>query len=187
MANSTLGIKKVQLRAMILLLLGVSSLLSGCSSTSNSLERPKVPITATIVLTPAEPDRRSVLTATFTDGLNPAEFIDLRVLINTEVDGRHACYVYFDPAAGRLSLVKDSGEGSETISIGEHGSTTNSQCSLAGQTSSTSQAGEQVSLRLDLTFSASFRGPRNVYLFANTRRGESTGFIKAGVWDSADQ
>lgn len=57
---------------------------------------------------------------------------ELRLLINSAIDGRKACYVYYDRATNAFALVKDEGSGSTSLPAGNMDMIENSQCSLDG-------------------------------------------------------
>lgn len=125
----------------------------------------------------------SAITATFKDTVTPATFKDLRVLINTDIDGRRACYIFFDPATDVLSLTKDPGEGAESILIGTRGFVANSQCRLNSEASSLSRSEDTYTLTLGLEFLPTFAGKKKVYLYSEAANGGPTGFVEAMVWD----
>jgi hypothetical protein len=105
-----------------------------------------------------------------------------RVLFNKYVDGRKACYVYYDRAAGSLLLVNDSGEGTVLVGIGSTGRIENSQCQLDAGASSVVDAGNNVILKLALTFKAAYSGNMSAYLYAEDSSGNSTGLQQSGTW-----
>lgn len=178
----TFRTRSFRLSSRVLGTLALSWLLSSCSTPTESTGQVALSMAAKV--SSAQPNHEgSLITATFTDTVTPATFKDLRVLINTDVDGRKACYIYFDPAANLLSLTKDAGEGAEHIPIGAAASLSNSQCRLDSNASSFSKSGNTHTLTLGLAFLPSFTGDKNVYLYAETAAGAVTGFVKATTWE----
>jgi hypothetical protein len=104
-------------------------------------------------------------TAVYSDpgGYQYINFADL--LINLDLDGRHACYVTFSPYNANLNLVADDGSNYTTTQPTPPGSInnplgnlSNSQCTINGAQSSIAENGNTLTLTLSITFSASFVG-----------------------------
>jgi hypothetical protein len=181
MVSRILCIPSIKLCPMTMVAIALSWLLCSCSPPPRGTGKSSISVAA--VVSPGQEGGGSPITATFRDTITPATFKDLRVLINTDIDGRRACYIYFDPAANLLSLTKDSGEGAEPIPIGTLGSVSNSQCRLDSQVSSLSKSEVTYTLTLGLAFLPTFAGKKNVYLYAEAANGASTGFVKAMEWE----
>jgi hypothetical protein len=115
------------------------------------------------------------LTATFSDPKGVGNISQAGVLINSIADGSKSCYVIYLPPGNALSLVKDSGEGSQLLDLAKGGSVQNSQCTLQAAGSSLSGTGDKLVLKLDLTFKDPYKGDKNVYLYAENKDGQKTG------------
>jgi hypothetical protein len=92
------------------------------------------------------------------------------VLINSALDGRHACYLGFVPIAsgGYLQLVDDQGDstgGFQTAMIPAPPGTTifNSQCTIDASASSAALNGNVLTLTLAITFNPAFSGNQLIY------------------------
>ena len=105
-----------------------------------------------------------------------------RLLINQTVDGRNACYVYYDRASASWLLVNDSGEGVSRAALGSPAHLSNSQCELDGGASSASESRNDLSVRFSLMFKPAFAGKMNVYLYADDSDARSNGFHQLGTW-----
>jgi hypothetical protein len=164
------------------LLAGCVLVLAGCSSQpSSSSQNPGGPQIVSI-----SPDSGSGLsqlfTAIYSQPNGSSQLTVARVLFNQDVDGRKACYIYYDRAANSLLLVNDSGDGTNRVGIGSTGRAGNSQCELDAGASSAVDDGKNVILKLAIAFKATFSGKRNAYLYAEDSLGKFTGFQQRGTW-----
>ena len=103
------------------------------------------------------------------------------MLINSALDGRHACIIAFVPsgaAGGSVFLVDDAGDAAGPYSgmvLPGSGTVQNSQCSVSGTGSMVQGSGNTLTLTLVVTFSASFAGNRIFYLLAQDKSGGNSG------------
>jgi hypothetical protein len=113
-------------------------------------------------------------TFTFSDTMGWQDLAVANVLINNAIDGRNACYVAFVPAGaggGAVYLVDNAGDAGGPYAgmvLPGTGSVSNSQCAIAGATSSASASGNTLALTLAITFSHGFTGNRVFYLAARS-------------------
>ena len=68
------------------------------------------------------------------------------------------------------------------LTPGVAGTASNSQCTLNAGSSSVTTAGNDLTLNVALSFSNTFVGSRNVYLYAAGLSGQNSGWVKAGTW-----
>jgi hypothetical protein len=128
-------------------------------------------------------------TFTFSDTGGYQNLNLLNVLVRDVLDGRHSCYVAFVPsgaAAGSVYLVDDAGDAGGPYSgmqLPGGTSVSNSQCSITAAGSSYSGSGNNATLTLAITFSASFTGNKVVYLAAQDPSSNS-GWAPLGVWSN---
>ena len=94
----------------------------------------------------------------------------------------NSCLLYYDRPAGQLKLLNDAGGMWNAGSLGSGGSLQNSQCSVALGGSSVSLSGATLTLTLAMTFSPSYAGTKNVYLFGANKSGVNTGWQDRGDW-----
>jgi hypothetical protein len=93
-------------------------------------------------------------TLVFRDATSYQNLKTVEMLINTAIDGRHACYVAFvpsGPGSGSLYLVDDAGDAAgpyQGLVLPGSGTVGNSQCSVSGTGSSVSGNGTQLKLTL---------------------------------------
>ena len=124
-----------------------------------------------------------ILTVTYSA---PAGFQTLdvmNVLINTALDGRHACYLAYSRGANSLFVVNDNGDPSQISGKVMDGTGTvgNSQCTVALGGSSASGGGTTFTLTLNLSFAAGFAGNRVVYAAVRDLSGNNSGWQTAGA------
>jgi hypothetical protein len=110
-------------------------------------------------------------TFTFTDTLGATDIAVANVLINSAIDGRHACYLALvnsvrpGEAGPRLNLVDDAGDAGgpfQSIVLPSLGGTiSNSQCTVAGTVTS---AGNTMTLTLTISLNHSFAGNQVIYM-----------------------
>jgi len=132
-------------------------------------------------------------TVTFSDpnGYQNLQVAD--VLINSALDGRHACYVAFQPAtagvptgSGSVFLVDDAGDAGgpyQGLSLPGSGSVSNSQCTVNGAGSSVTAGGNTLTLALAITFSAAFTGSKVVYTSAQDKSAADSGWQSLSTWN----
>jgi hypothetical protein len=107
---------------------------------------------------------------------------ELRILINTAVDGRNACYVYYDHASNAFALVKDEGSGTSSLPVGNSGVIENSQCSVDGAKSSIQVDANSAKAQVAVHFKPSFGGKKNIYAYGENASGSNTGLVPSGSW-----
>jgi len=113
-----------------------------------------------------DPARSIGLDQTYTFRVPNLPIVD--ILINSALDGRHACYVAFVTATKSLFLVDDAGDAggpySGTVLPAPAGTTfSNSQCTIDAGASSISINTDTLTLTLAITFSPSFSGNHTIY------------------------
>jgi hypothetical protein len=113
----------------------------------------------------------------------------VNVLINSALDGGHACYIAFLPAtasSGTVVLVDDAGDAggpfAGTLALPGSGTIANSQCSVNASGSSVSASRNSITLTLSVSFTASFSGNKIVYLAARDNSGNNSGWQPLSTW-----
>ena len=107
---------------------------------------------------------------------------EARVLVNSQLDGRNACYVYYPTAEKAFLLIDDSGTKSNQAAAGAT-VIENSQCSLDIPRSSARAESSGVTLTLALKFKPAFAGGKQIFLYAETSDGANTGLLSRGSWN----
>jgi hypothetical protein len=125
-----------------------------------------------------------IVTFTFSDTKGYKDFGVLNVLINSALDGTHACYLAFSQPDNVLYLVSDAGTTlSSGLTLGGTGTVSNSQCTVTSAGSSATGSGNNFTLTLNVSFSAAFAGNRSVFAAArDSAGGNNTGWQSVGSW-----
>jgi hypothetical protein len=126
------------------------------------------------------------MTFTFSDTAGYSKLQVVDVLINSALDGRHACYVAFVPSganSGSLFLVDDTGDAGGPYSgttLPGSGTVQNSQCSVSG---SASGSGNNLTLTLNYTFTTGFAGNKVIFLSAEDVAGPNSNWQAMATWN----
>jgi hypothetical protein len=131
----------------------------------------------------ASPNTGSGASQTFTftsTGTASARPNSMNVLFNTGVDGRAACWLYYD-GSDRVSLASDDGSiwttmGANKPSIG------NSQCTLSGFAQTGNADNYELGFSVTITFSHAFAGAKNIFVRGDNSQGGDTGYALQGGW-----
>jgi uncharacterized protein (TIGR03437 family) len=113
--------------------------------------------------------------------IQSAEFIINPLWESTQRGG--GCYVKYAPGTGLFTLVADDGNNvAGTTAPGSSTNVSNSQCTLNAASSSATGNGNNLTLVVVLTFSASFGGQRHIWMQASDYNNLSTNWLVFGVW-----
>ena len=125
-------------------------------------------------------------TAVYSDPNGAASLATARVVFNSSLNSTNACYVTYYPATNLLYLENNGGTGvSAGVTPGSTTQVSNSQCTLMGTGSSYAAIGNNGTLNVALTFSATFIGQKNIYLLASGTNGTKSAWVLKGTWTSA--
>jgi hypothetical protein len=125
-----------------------------------------------------------VFTLVYSDPQGAAEMNENWMLINTSNSAGSACFVYYHPQTNLMYLRNDAGSAwlTPALTPGGSGTLSNSQCTLNANGSSVVASGNNLTINVSLTFSPTFTGTRNVYMFASGLSGLNSGWVKEGSW-----
>ncbi len=122
-------------------------------------------------------------TAVYSDPNGATDLNQAMLLVNAAVSGAGACEVYYYPQGNQLYLRNDAGTAwLAALTPGVAGTVSNSQCTLNAGSSSVSTAGNNLTLNVALSFSGTFLGAKNVYLYAAGLSGQNSGWVQKGTW-----
>jgi len=127
----------------------------------------------------------ALLSFTYRDASNANNLQTAWALINTAIDGRGACYVAYYRPGNQVYLYPDNGDGTQATSMVLTGtnSVSNSQCTVSAQGSSVVLSGNQMTVKLNVSFQSAFAGPKGVWMAVQTMGGAQTSNWQAlGVW-----
>ncbi len=121
----------------------------------------------------------------FADTSGSADLTVLNVLINSSLDGRHACYLAYVQQSNTLFLVNDAGDPGGPFAGGlvlnGSGNMNNSQCTISGAGSSAVANGNTLTLTLNINFSSSFGGNKVIYMAARDTVNNNSGWQTMGM------
>ena len=120
----------------------------------------------------------------FWDANGYADVSSMQVAVGPQQVQAGVCYLYATQSTPPLLwLMSDDGTTwSSPITLGSSGTLQNSQCTVNAAGSSFSGTGNNVTLNLALSFTASFGGAQNVYTSAQDATWLSTGWQQLGTW-----
>jgi hypothetical protein len=118
-----------------------------------------------------------------TDPNGAAYLNDVYMLLNPKVVTTNACEVRYYAPTGLLYLLSDNGGSwGAGAKPGGTAAPSNSQCTLNASTSTVTPSGNTLTVVLNLTFTPSFDGGKQIWLYASDRAGQHTGWIDVGTW-----
>jgi len=111
---------------------------------------------------------------------------DVRLLINAEADGSHACYIYYSLSTDSFMLVNDSGEGSKSAILSGGASLENSQCRVLTKGAAVKGDGADISVTIPVHFKSQFAGTKKLILYAETSGGARTDLLQKGSYEATN-
>jgi Beta-propeller repeat. len=104
--------------------------------------------------------------------------------LQTQLVADHACYLQYTRASNSIQLINDAGTGyvGTGSTVGSIGTLANGQCTLDTGASSVSGAGNNLTVTLALSFTASFQGPKTISMGAVTNSYVFSGWQAKGSW-----
>jgi probable HAF family extracellular repeat protein len=142
--------------------------------------------TAVVTMTPASGTGLSPtpFTFVFSDTKGFADLGVENILINTALDGRHACYLAYARQINWLYIVNDAGNGLlPGTSLATSGRINNSQCTVSWGNNAVTVSGNDLRLVLNIGFSPGF-GPNVIFYLAarDVNEANNTGWQSSGTW-----
>jgi sugar lactone lactonase YvrE len=123
------------------------------------------------------------LKAVYSDPNGAGDLATLLLQINSSQSSANGCYVYYQPQGDHLYLADNAGNAWMTpLTPGMTEMDANNQCTLYAGSSSVSTSGNDLTLSVAMSFSDTFVGVKDVYLYAAGISGENTGWVKEGTW-----
>jgi hypothetical protein len=123
-------------------------------------------------------------TATVSDTGGGSNINSVFMLFNKTLLGSNGCYLEYFPSSNSIGLKNDANTAFVgSITLGAAAQLSNSSCALSGTGSSYAVSGNQATLEIALTFTATTQV--SSYLYASDRTGASTGWVQEGTWGIA--
>jgi hypothetical protein len=124
-----------------------------------------------------------VFSFVYSDPNGKGDLAEAQGLINTAVSGTGACYVFYNPALGSVTLANDGYTSLlGPMTLGMAATLQNSQCTVNGATSSATWSANTLTLNLSLTFKTAFAGAKSLFGYARSVGGLFSGWQTLGAW-----
>lgn len=140
-------------------------------------------------VTSVSPSSGSGLSQTFSvtlsDANGNADIASALIVINAAITGQNSCYLSFNRAANVFYLFADANNTWQPVYPGSSTTVSNPNCSLSGSGLSTSASGNSVILTMPMSFSPSYAGAKNFYVYATDAGGLASGWVTGGSWSTA--
>jgi hypothetical protein len=120
---------------------------------------------------------------TYSDPNGSSDVAGALILINSDWGFAHACYLSYGRLANQLGLVRDGGDAWDTTMLGSRKDLENSQCAIDAAHSSTTGAGNELTMHLVIRFKPAFAGRKRIYAMVTDRGALTTGWQPVGWWD----
>ena len=118
---------------------------------------------------------------TFTDSNGASDIVTAYLDVSARLVPNSACYLSYTRASNQISLASDAGAWQTGLTIGDAGSSGNSQCTINAGASSVTMSGNTLTLNLALSFASGFAGAKNVYMDVKNATLDS-GWSQQGAW-----
>src|SRR5205085_1188198 len=102
----------------------------------------------------------------------------------TSPGAANSCFVSYVPATNTLYLLTDDNTATVAGSItpGSGGSLSNHQCTISGTGGSVTSGGNNLTVPVNVTFSSTFTGSKNIYALAQNIAGSRSAWQTLGTW-----
>ncbi len=154
---------------------------AGTWTISSALPQPP----AAVSVSPASgAGNTQVFTAVVSDPNGRLDIAAVYFLVGTTIQtAAGACFVQYHQPTNRLMLQNDAGTGwMASVTPGGSGIVSNTQCALSASGSTVASAGDTLTIKVALTFSAGFGGTKTLYLGAVDSGSLFSGWRIAGSW-----
>ena len=118
----------------------------------------------------------------YSDSDGVSDIVGAGSLINNEVDGRNACWFYYDVTMNKLSLASDDIRNWKYRSLRTRRKLENSQCSIIPREVQVNRRGNELVLTVPVTFKRNFGGRKNLYLYAIDTKDAFSDYLQKGTW-----
>jgi hypothetical protein len=118
----------------------------------------------------------------FSDSAGTADITAAQIGFNTSTAGTNSCWMYYATSTQTIYLANNAGAfAGGGLVLGSSGTLQNSQCTINVNTSSVSLSGNTLTLNLALSFSPTFGGAQNIYMYVQNAT-LANGFTQEGTW-----
>lgn len=124
----------------------------------------------------------ATFTAVVRDADGAASIESVYLLVHTAIADANGARFLYRHDQKRIYLLNDAGSQWSSAAIGTGGALSNSQVSLDASKVSISASGNDLTVKLPITFTGSFSGAKNVYLSAKDLAGDWADWRAMGSW-----
>jgi hypothetical protein len=119
--------------------------------------------------------------AVFADPNGANDLSEVLLQVNTNQSSANACYVYYQPQGNHVYLADNAGTAwlTPALTPSAGGTVSNGQCTL-NNGGVVVMVGDELTLEIEVTFSGTFTGAKNEYLYAAGLSGQHVGWVKEG-------
>ncbi|HWQ57037.1 MAG TPA: hypothetical protein VN442_25350 [Bryobacteraceae bacterium] len=130
---------------------------------------------------------RQTFTFRYSDPDGYADITDAYVMINSGyTNGANTCWLHYNRADNSIRLSYDNTPSTlawqPALILGSRSAQRNSQCSIDVAAATAKGSGDQLAVTLPVTFSSTWRGVKNVYVFVRDKGGATAGYAAVGTW-----
>jgi hypothetical protein len=180
--------------SMIAICLLMPSLFGGCSKQENAPAAVSDQSTTVSVAASEKPVAVSVkpsngagaaqnFTVKFSQPRGYKHLHQVRLLINSVLNGGMACYVYYELPTKSFILADDGGRDTPRVALGSGKSIQNSQCTVHTHGASAVGRGDDLTVVIPIQFKQSFAGEKQLFLWAvATKTDANTDFVPSGQY-----
>jgi hypothetical protein len=111
------------------------------------------------------------------------DLISVQFVVDQNVGSANTCHLAYGPDINRLYLLNDNRtQWLGAVPLGTAGTLSNSQCSVNLGSSSASGSGTALTVDLNMTFSPSYEGSKNLHVYTLDRQSQTSGWQTKGTW-----
>ncbi|HZU29401.1 MAG TPA: hypothetical protein VFA04_28010 [Bryobacteraceae bacterium] len=119
----------------------------------------------------------------FSDPNGGGDIARTYVLFSATRSAANACEISWVASTGRLYLAADNAQSWLSYLVpGGSGQLQNSQCTLNAATSAATRSGNNLTITLDLSFTAAANGEKQIWAYVQDKAGELAGWTNVGNW-----
>jgi uncharacterized protein YhjY with autotransporter beta-barrel domain len=109
--------------------------------------------------------------------------ISVQMVIDQAIGTFNTCHIAYGPDTNLIFLLNDARtQWLGAVPLGSSGTLANSQCSVNLGASSRSGSGPDLAIDLAMSFSGSFGGAKNLFVYALDQQSQNTGWQTKGSW-----
>jgi hypothetical protein len=101
---------------------------------------------------------------------------------NTQEASASSCMLYYNAATNQINLLNNAATAWTAATLGTTTTLQNSQCSVNVADVTVTPSGNTLTLSLPMTFTASYAGAKQTFLFSSDVSGSNSGWQQLGTW-----